>query len=605
MRTPLTTPSPTARTRYLAGAASVLAAVAMLAGSVQMGTAAAAPASPASPAAGSSPVVGAPAVDPATWAPVLADDFNGTTVNTGVWQLFNAPTGQRHHVTRNVVEANGMVSLKTIVNPTTHAWTTAGMCACKATTQTYGRYDMRMRLSSGDSRAVALLWGANSWPPEMDFAEFGAGNRQQISQTVHYGTRAQNLMIHNFVTVDMRQWHTVTLEWSPGRVQYYLDGRPTGTVTSRNVPNVPMWLGLVTSNQKTAAPTQSVDFDIDGIAVYSYLGGSTPGAAAPAAPTTVGAVAGVGSAAVSWTASTAPASAPVTSYTVTAAPGGATATVTGTLGQPPATTATVGNLTPGTAYTFTVTATNRAGTSPASAPSSPVTVSGGSAAGPGPSFTTAPTPSIIRGVVGSTPTSSDVTASVRFAASGPSPVCSYRLQRSTAGGPWTDVQVLRGATSAKDPLPAAGSTVQYQAQATDCSDVQSAWTPGPALTYRLTPDTDRGVVYAGHWTAPRCAACLGGLVHRSSSRGDSVTVTLANAASFGVVATVGPQQGGVKVYVDGVFVANAATHAVVGRARQLVYLGTFATPGPHTVTVVNAGSPGHNTVDLDGVVSLG
>ncbi|MGY1653945.1 fibronectin type III domain-containing protein, partial [Geodermatophilus sp. SYSU D01119] len=89
-------------------------------------------------------------------------------------------------------------------------------------------------------------------------------------------------------------------------------------------------------------------------------------ATAPGAPSGVTAVAGNGSATVSWSAAPDGGS-PVTGYTVTASPGGRTATTTG------ATTATVGGLTNGTAYTVTVTATNAAGTGPASARSSAVT----------------------------------------------------------------------------------------------------------------------------------------------------------------------------------------------------------------------------------------
>lgn len=89
-------------------------------------------------------------------------------------------------------------------------------------------------------------------------------------------------------------------------------------------------------------------------------------ATAPGAPASVTAVAGNGSATVTW----APASAngaTVTRYTVTASPGGASATTTG------ATSATVTGLTNGTAHTFTVTATNWVGTGPASAASNGIT----------------------------------------------------------------------------------------------------------------------------------------------------------------------------------------------------------------------------------------
>ena len=96
---------------------------------------------------------------------------------------------------------------------------------------------------------------------------------------------------------------------------------------------------------------------------------STTPVTVPAAPAAVTAVAGTGSAAISWAAPGDTGNGMITGYRVTAAPGGLTATVPGPL---PVTTATIAGLTAGTAYTFTVTATNSAGTSVAAVPSAPI-----------------------------------------------------------------------------------------------------------------------------------------------------------------------------------------------------------------------------------------
>ena len=101
-----------------------------------------------------------------------------------------------------------------------------------------------------------------------------------------------------------------------------------------------------------------------------WVDGISFGAAvAPGAPAIGTAVAGDGSAAVSFTVSTSDGGAPVTSYTATSAPGG----ITGSATSSPI---TVSGLTNGTAYTFTVTANNDVGSSLSSGPSNTVTPMG-------------------------------------------------------------------------------------------------------------------------------------------------------------------------------------------------------------------------------------
>ncbi len=89
---------------------------------------------------------------------------------------------------------------------------------------------------------------------------------------------------------------------------------------------------------------------------------------APSAPGTPTAVAGVGTAAVNFSAPTSPGSSPITGYTVTASPGGATCSTSGAL------TCTVTGLTPSTTYRFTAVARNGSGPSAPSAPSNAVVI---------------------------------------------------------------------------------------------------------------------------------------------------------------------------------------------------------------------------------------
>ncbi len=102
-----------------------------------------------------------------------------------------------------------------------------------------------------------------------------------------------------------------------------------------------------------------------------------PPPSAPGQVTGVTATAGLGSASVSWSAPSS-GGAP-TSYIVTPFIGATAQTPKTVTGAPPATTTTIGNLTPGTSYTFTVKATNDVGPGPASTASNAITPAGAAA----------------------------------------------------------------------------------------------------------------------------------------------------------------------------------------------------------------------------------
>ena len=95
--------------------------------------------------------------------------------------------------------------------------------------QTYGKYEVRMRVDNGlGVSVVALLWPtAETWPPEIDFTEDnGAAPRTQDTATEHWGTATNPRQINNTLTVNLTQWHTVGVEWSPGKIVYTMDGTP-------------------------------------------------------------------------------------------------------------------------------------------------------------------------------------------------------------------------------------------------------------------------------------------------------------------------------------------------------------------------------------------
>jgi hypothetical protein len=143
-----------------------------------------------------------------------------------------------------------------------------------------------------------------------------------------------------------------------------VDNSPLHALANTSTPN-----GLYVYSAANAFPSNSfnaTNYWVD--VVYSQTVQTT----APAAPTNVTAVAGNGSASVSWSAP-ANGGSPITTSTVTPFIGTAAQSPTVVTGSPPATSVVVTGLTNGTTYTFQVSATNGVGTGPASSASNPVT----------------------------------------------------------------------------------------------------------------------------------------------------------------------------------------------------------------------------------------
>lgn len=131
-------------------------------------------------------------------------------------------------------------------------WVTGGVSNWQ-TTQTYGRWEVRFRADPSDEVTYHfLLWPErDAWPPEIDFLEDFGGPRQGGSAFVHFtdessGDRGQveRSLGEAGVAVDFTDWQTVGVEWTPGRIDFLLNGEVWETVTGEVVPDEPMWLAL-------------------------------------------------------------------------------------------------------------------------------------------------------------------------------------------------------------------------------------------------------------------------------------------------------------------------------------------------------------------------
>jgi beta-glucanase (GH16 family) len=160
-------------------------------------------------------------------------------------------------------------------------WVSGGVSSANALKQTYGKYEVRFRRDPGKGvAAVLLLWpSGDNWPPEIDFAEDGGETAapDQMSATLHYG-RA-NDHIQRTLRCDFTRWHTIGVEWTPGKLVYTLDGKRWAGVVSPQVPDEPMELDLQTQagtcgDRYAPCPDSTtpsrVDVHMDWVVAWAY-----------------------------------------------------------------------------------------------------------------------------------------------------------------------------------------------------------------------------------------------------------------------------------------------------------------------------------------------
>jgi hypothetical protein len=206
--------------------------------------------------------------------------FPGTSLPSG-WDVYSGaqggdPGGQ-FGGSSHVAVGGGILSLNTFQDPAYgNEWVTGGLCQC-GMSQTYGAYFVRSRVTGAGPTAVELLWPTNSWPPEIDFNETNGSTTGTTATNIwaldSSGSKEQSQAGLN---VNMTQWNTFGVVWTPSSVTYTVNGQVWGTFTNASeISNQPMTLDLqqqtwCTSNW--ACPTTPQSMQIAWVAEYTANG---------------------------------------------------------------------------------------------------------------------------------------------------------------------------------------------------------------------------------------------------------------------------------------------------------------------------------------------
>lgn len=205
-------------------------------------------------------------------------DFPGSSIPSG-WDIYSGTPGSdpggQFGGANHIQVSGGVLSLLTYEDPNYGGeWVTGGLST--NISQTYGADFVRSRVTGAGPTMVELLWPAdNQWPPEIDFAESDGGTNE-LSATVHWasgGTDHQDQRVLD--NIDLTQWNTWGVIWTPTSITYTVNGQVWGQVTTTSeIPDIPMTLDL---QQQTwcgaspawACPSGPQQMEIDWVAEYT------------------------------------------------------------------------------------------------------------------------------------------------------------------------------------------------------------------------------------------------------------------------------------------------------------------------------------------------
>jgi hypothetical protein len=144
--------------------------------------------------------------------------------------------------------------------------------------QLYGKYTFRFRADVIPGyKLVILLWpDSDDWGEgEIDFPEVGelvSGREGQIYAFLHGpGAYAHSESLSTGIVAAGTGWHVASIEWRPGSLSYYLDGRLVGTQKS-GVPSTSFHLVFQMETNiggPAPSPSSSGHIQLDWVSIYA------------------------------------------------------------------------------------------------------------------------------------------------------------------------------------------------------------------------------------------------------------------------------------------------------------------------------------------------
>ncbi|MEO6204944.1 MAG: glycoside hydrolase family 16 protein [Mycobacteriales bacterium] len=223
-------------------------------------------------------------VAPSGWRTVWQDDFNAPTVDPTRWFTYSGEPDQGPGAwwePSHVTSSGGLLRVTAVGEPDRGGQlVTGGLNSSLGDNYVYGRYLARVRVDAARDVAFAVLLVTPQGRSGnyVVIASDDGGTRELITGGVK--GRSQSgapIDVTESGAFDLKQWHTVGVEWSPGKLSLTVDGRTWGEVKSPFVPSGPLALAIQTqavcaepkSGVCLATSKRPVDLQVDWVTVLA------------------------------------------------------------------------------------------------------------------------------------------------------------------------------------------------------------------------------------------------------------------------------------------------------------------------------------------------
>ncbi len=173
------------------------------------------------------------------------DEFNGQTLDTTAWGTGMKPWGTTDNspcliTPEDTYLQNGDLILRDRIGNFGSYKYSCGWAWTKKWFK-YGYFEMRAQYPKGKGQWPAWWMLKQGWPPEIDIAEYRGAPKSYMTEAFYWGSWSTTLL-NESQGWDFSTWHTYALNWGPGYLIWYVDGKVQKYYYGSQVPSDSMYV---------------------------------------------------------------------------------------------------------------------------------------------------------------------------------------------------------------------------------------------------------------------------------------------------------------------------------------------------------------------------